>query len=297
MDNPELSAGQVARQLGVAMTTIRTWDRRYGLGPAQREEGRHRRYGPLDLQRLQLMCALIADGVAAAEAARLARFAAQSDQLTGPPRPPEHVRSTRLRGLRRAAMNLDDRQLGRILNQAVTEDVAAAWTQLICPALRGLGRRQAREGGLVEVEHPLSRAVSFALAQIARPDGSPAVLLACAPEEQHSLPLEALAACLAARGVPSRQLGARVPAAALAAAIARTGPRAVVLWAHAPGTADAAQLRAALAARPRPTLIAAAGPGWGHGGLPPGVRSLTEFGQAIDDLAAFACYGLRATPP
>jgi DNA-binding transcriptional MerR regulator len=287
---PGLSAGQVARRLGVAMTTIRTWDRRYGLGPAQREEGRHRRYGPLDLERLQLMCALIADGVAAAEAARLARLdrcAARPDQLTDPPRPPEQVLSPRLRGLRRAAMNLDDYQLSRILNQAVTEDVAAAWTQLICPVLRDLGRRQARSGGLVEVEHLLSRAVSAALAQVARPDGSPAVLLACAPDEQHSLPLEALAACLAARAAPSRLLGARVPATALAVAIARTGPRAVVLWAQTPGTADAAQVRAALDARPRPPMIAAAGPGWDHDGLPPGVRSLTELGQALDDLAAF----------
>ena len=33
-----LTAGEVARRLGVAVTTIRTWDRRYGLGPAARQE-------------------------------------------------------------------------------------------------------------------------------------------------------------------------------------------------------------------------------------------------------------------
>ena len=44
----------------------------------------------------------------------------------------------------------------------------------------------------------------------------PAILLACADEEQHSLPLEALAAALAETGVPSRLLGARVPPDALA---------------------------------------------------------------------------------
>jgi DNA-binding transcriptional MerR regulator len=292
--DPGLSAGKGARQLGVAFTTIRTWDRRYGLGPAQRDDGRHRRYDPLDLQRLQLMCRLIADGVSAAEAACLARSAARPGQLAEPPPPvaapatPEHGLSPHARGLRRAAMNLDAGQLGRILREAVAADVAAAWTELICPVLRDIGRRHARTGELVEVEHLLSRAVSAALAQISWLNGAPMVLLACAPEEQHSLPLEALAACLAARGTPSRQLGARVPPAALAAAIARTGPRAVVLWAQLPGPAGEAQLRAALAARPRPAIIAAAGPGWDHERLPPGVRSLTELEQAVDALAELA---------
>jgi len=37
-----VSAGDAARRIGVAVTTIRTWDRRYGLGPTYREPGRHR---------------------------------------------------------------------------------------------------------------------------------------------------------------------------------------------------------------------------------------------------------------
>ena len=44
---------------------------------------------------------------------------------------------------------------------------------------------------------------------------SPRTLLACADEEQHSLPLEALAAALAERGIGARLLGARVPPDAL----------------------------------------------------------------------------------
>jgi DNA-binding transcriptional MerR regulator len=297
--DPGLSAGQAARQLGVAVTTIRTWDRRYGLGPAQREDGRHRRYDPLDMQRLQLMCQLIADGVSAAEAARLARSAVRPGQLTEPQPPetaaqptPSHALAPLARGLRRAAMNLDGGQLSRILQEAVTADAVVAWTQLICPVLSDIGRRHARTGRFVEVEHLLSRAVSAALAQVTPLDGAPTVLLACAPEEQHSLPLEALGGGggggAGRRARPRRQFGARVPPAALAAAIARTGPRAVVLWAQLPSTADEAQLQAALAARPRPTMIAAAGPGWDHARLPPGVQSLTGLEQALGALAELA---------
>ncbi len=282
-----LSAGQVARRLGVAVTTIRTWDRRYGLGPARREQGRHRRYDEQDLHRLELMRRLTADGVAPAEAARIARAAGRPDRLTGPlpPAAAQPASLPQLRGLRRAALALDAVQVDRILRRAVAEDVAAAWTRLMCPALRDIGRRHAATGRYVDVEHLLSQAVSAALSRVERPDAAPAVLLACAPDEQHSLPLEALAAALAARGTASRMLGARVPAAALVAAITRTGPRAVVLWAHAPATADAGQLAAVLAARPRPALVAACGPGWDPGQLPAGVHGPADLAQALDQLA------------
>jgi DNA-binding transcriptional MerR regulator len=287
-----LSAGEAARQLGVAVTTIRTWDRRYGLGPERHEQGRHRRYGPRDMQRLRLMSRLVADGVPAAEAARLAGWARRPDRRAAPtppatPRTP--AAAPQVAGLRRAALTLDDEQLDRIVRQAVNEDVTAAWACLICPVLRDIGRRHARTGRHVDAEHLLSRAVSAALSLIVQPDGPASVLLACAPEEHHSLPLEALAAGLAARGARSRMLGARVPVAALESAIVRTGPRAVVLWAHASATADIAPLRAAMAARPRPALVAAAGPGWSYDRLPTGAQALTDFGQALDVLAEVAC--------
>lgn len=289
-----LSAGQAARRLGVAVTTIRTWDRRYGLGPEQREPGRHRRYGLRDMQRLELMSRLVTDGVPAAEAARLAQIVPRPGRLTGrdsglaPRAAAEPAARSRVSGLRRAALALNDEQLDRMLREAVSEDVATAWTRLICPVLRDLGRRHARTGQYVENEHLLSTAVSAALAQARRPDGPAAVLLACAAGEQHSLPLEALAASLAARGTRSRMLGTQVPAAALEAAIARTGPQAVVLWAQTPATASIAQLRAASAARPRPALVAAAGPGWSPGQLPAGVHALAGFRDALDLIAEVA---------
>ncbi|WP_179202791.1 MerR family transcriptional regulator, partial [Streptomyces caniscabiei] len=61
-----------ARRLGVSPTTLRSWDRRYGLGPAVRAEGRQRRWSPDDVAMLQEMCRLTAAGVPPAEAARAA---------------------------------------------------------------------------------------------------------------------------------------------------------------------------------------------------------------------------------
>ena len=39
-----LTVAAVARRMGVAPATLRTWDRRYGVGPGEHEAGTHRRY-------------------------------------------------------------------------------------------------------------------------------------------------------------------------------------------------------------------------------------------------------------
>lgn len=287
--DPGLSAGEAARRIGVAVTTLRTWDRRYGLGPSHRDPGRHRRYTRQDLARLELMRKLTVEGVAPARAARLARSPGQAPWSgadaaeTGQPRSPA---SSTASGLRRAALALDPADVERLLAYALTEGVVAAWATVIAPALRGLGRQHAAAERYIAAEHLLSGEVSAALGRIPRPATRPRIVLACAPAELHTLPLEALAAALAEQGTATQLLGARVPPGALREAITRTGPSAVVLWAHTPGTADSAQLTAALAARPRPPLIAACGPGWPPRALPPGTRTFLDLAEAATVLAS-----------
>ncbi len=70
--SPGLAVAAVARRLGVAPATLRTWDRRYGLGPSGRTAGSHRRYTPEDVARLLVMRRLTVDGVAPVDAARVA---------------------------------------------------------------------------------------------------------------------------------------------------------------------------------------------------------------------------------
>lgn len=287
MPDTGLSAGEASRRIGVAVTTIRTWDRRYGLGPSYREPGHHRRYSERDLARLELMRRLTIDGVDAAEAARIAKATsdpiAQAPPDSGP-QPPARTLGT-AKGLRRAALALDPSEVDRLLGLALADGVVRAWTVVIAPALRGLGSQYATAGRYIAAEHLLSGAVSAALARVPRPRMRPRVLLACAPAELHSLPLEALAAALAECGVASRMLGARVPASALRDALARTGPAAVLTWAHSPATADGDQVAVAAGTRPRPAIVAACGPGWDPGSLPDGVLLLTGFRQALAAIA------------
>lgn len=285
MADSGLSAGEAARRIGVAITTIRTWDRRYGLGPSHRDPGRHRRYSDHDMARLELMRRLTTDGVAPAEAARIAKAARKSagDGFSAATvRTPVPSAPATARGLRRAALALDPANVDRVLDLALAAGVPEAWTTVIAPALRDLGAHYATAGRYIAAEHLLSRAVSAALARVPRPQTRPQILLACAPAEQHSLPLEALAAALAEHGAASRMLGARVPTRALLDALARTGPAAVLIWSHAPTTAGYRQLAAVAGTRPRPAVVAAGGPGWAAESLPDGILRLTTFSQALD---------------
>jgi hypothetical protein len=172
-----------------------------------------------------------------------------------------------------------------LLERSVAEHgVVVTWDAVIRPVLAGIGERHAATKRLIEVEHLFSRTTTEVLAAVPRPrDGSrPArILLACADEEQHSLPLEAMAAALAEEGVPTRLLGARVPTAALAEAIERIGPAVVVLWAHSPATGDVDQLQAVLHGPNRPMLVIAGGPGWPVHELPPDVAAPSSLGEAL----------------
>ncbi|SCL38085.1 B12 binding domain-containing protein [Micromonospora pallida] len=295
MADEALSAGAVARRLGVAVTTLRTWHQRYGLGPSEHVPGHHRRYTTADLARLEIMRRLTTEGVTPAEAARWAR----RSPAEAPPveRSSTNVRDgggatipvgragPAARGLARAAMRLDAAAVRRAIEESLaTDGVVGTWDGLLRPVLVGIGERHGATSALIEVEHLFSRCVSEALAVVTRAaptSGPPRLLLSCADEEQHTLPLEALAAALAEAGVGCRMLGARVPVPALVAAVTRTAPDALVLWSHLHDTADPAQLAAALAVPHRPLLVLAAGPGWGDDALPAGVVRPVSLVEAV----------------
>ncbi|MFD8755166.1 MerR family transcriptional regulator [Kitasatospora sp. NPDC059577] len=320
-----LTTGALARRLGVSPTTIRSWESRYGIGPAHRDPGRHRRWEPHDVAVLEEMCRLTARGVTPAEAARVALAAgtagtadpsapagtAAPDRAPsappGPPGPsgtvpapggntlPVGTVRPECRGLARAAVRLDAPEIARILRRSI-DDLGAvtAWTEVMTPALRAAGRKWAVEGErCVEVEHLLSWHVAAALRRAcdrADPPSGPAVLLAGMPTELHSLPLEAVAAGLAERGLPFRMFGPALPPEALLEAVRRTGPPAVLLWSQVARTADrtlahhvARTTWGPHGARTGPVVLAA-GPGWAGPRRPPGTLRPRDLATALDQL-------------
>ncbi|MCY0941767.1 MerR family transcriptional regulator [Streptomyces antarcticus] len=309
-----LSTGAVARRLGVSPTTLRSWERRYAIGPARREDGRHRRWTAQDIARLELMCRLTAQGVPPAEAARAAQGTApaapavreEAGRAPGGPNslPLGEVRPE-CRGLARAAVRLDAPAVEELLDAALAEHgLVTAWEEVIAPTLHAVGRKWASAGErYVEVEHLLSWYVSSALRRIRTAPGhphTPPVLLACVPGELHSLPMEALAAALGERGLPVRMFGPALPADALHEAVRRTGPRAVVLWSQSRTTADRPLVRSVagiewgLRGARGHSAVLLAGPGWASGPQDPRTERLFGLRSGVDVIAALAA---GTTPP
>ncbi|MEO3785071.1 MerR family transcriptional regulator [Actinocorallia sp. B10E7] len=288
-----MSVGAVARRLGVSASTLRTWDRRYGIGPSRRSEGSHRRYDPADVARLEVMNRLILQGAPPGEAARAALGGMEVRERdprahgAGGNRLALSTVPARTRGLARAVMALNGPVVAETVREAVARDgVVSAWEELIAPVLRSIGERHAATGEAVEIEHFLSGTALAVLAAVTPPSpgaGGRPVLLACAPEDQHSLPLYALGAALAERGISSRMLGARVPERALGDAVEKIGPGAVFLWSQMHRTGDVGVLERIPGRRPALRVIAG-GPGWG-GPLPEGVRFTESLPDAVEAVA------------
>ena len=303
-----MTVAAVARQIGVAPATLRTWDRRYGIGPTQHSAGAHRRYSPEDVARLEYMRRLVISGIPPADAAR----AAQESEVDVSPRatvtpirrgidegqPTSRAGGGQVvalpgglpaaRGLARAAQTLDTHACVAIIGDSVDKrGVVWTWENLLVPVLVAVGERWRDTGRGVEIEHALSGAVqealTIAISRLTNPVNSRAVLLTSGPDEMHTLPLWGISAALAEEGIASRILGGRMPADSMVQAIQRTGPAAVFVWAQVPETADYTALAAIPAFRP-PVAVIVGGPGWSKE-LPDSVVSVDCLTSAVAQIA------------
>ncbi|WP_344043996.1 MerR family transcriptional regulator, partial [Saccharothrix xinjiangensis] len=198
-----------------------------------------------------------------------------------PPPLPRAARDAR-RGVVAAAGRLDEPLMRDLAGTLVAEHgVVAAWQHVFTPTLAELGRRAAARGAGVEVEHVTSAAVLHALRGVPLPaeGGRTAALLACAPDEQHTLPLEALGAALSERDSTWRNLGARLPARALLAAVDKIRPAAVVVWAHRDDLARGVPLDELV--NGSDAVVAVAGAGWAEVATPPAVERLTSLRDGV----------------
>ncbi|MFJ4616858.1 MerR family transcriptional regulator [Streptomyces sp. NPDC088812] len=260
-----VTTGFLARRVGVSPTTLRSWDRRYGLGPAVRVDGRHRRWSPEDVAMVQEMCRLTASGVRPAEAARAAKERARGrgtaalatvdgQAARGPgarPAPPPAPDAGRgpdpeldagspsglplggvrqeCRGLARAAVRLDASAVQEQLAAAVrTHGLVTAWEEVMVPTLRAVGRKWESSGDrYVEVEHLLSWHISATLRHL---------YVSWARQNHRPGTSPVLLACL-----PGEQH--TLPLEALGAALAELGVPALMLGGAVPAEAVIATVR------------------------------------------------------
>ncbi|NKQ58124.1 MerR family transcriptional regulator [Amycolatopsis sp. K13G38] len=282
----------VARRLGVAPATLRTWDRRYGLGPSRHTGGKHRRYGAADINRLELMQRALLRGASTAEAARFALAQAPGTvpdaevaEPFGLPEPAEAPDRSLARQLRSAALAMDGAAVQRLLADSIADaGVLASWENVIDPVLTAFGAGWDGTHARPEAEYLLSECVLGALIRATpvprEPRNQRPVLLSCVPGERGALPLYALAACLAERDVGTQLLGAAPPADVLAVAVRRSAPSAVVLLARREPVAEPRLFSRLARGRQRSRLFAL-GEGWSRAALPGKIEMLSDLRQAV----------------
>ena len=280
-----LTVAAVAARLGVAASTLRTWDRRYGLGPSSHEAGSHRRYTPTDVARLERMRHLTLAGRRpvrrrprrAQRGRGRDRAAARAGRRRSPPagtdEPSHHERLlVDPLSLAAAAMEPDEPRVHRMLGQEVRDSgIVKAWTGLASRRSACSPSASAPTGpGWTprgSSPWPCSREVREAAAAAER-----AGRARCAAASRRSRPPPAPSVLLCAAG--NRRLQAHV----IGGGLAERGVRARVI--RAESLEDPEQTLRMLTERgagvlavvgnPRaPRRSCAAPPTWRHRGLPP----------------------------
>ncbi|REK73066.1 MerR family transcriptional regulator [Aeromicrobium endophyticum] len=267
------NVGSVAERLGISPSTLRTWERRYGVGPTHRTAGGHRRYTETDIERVTLIKALIARGAPPMEAARVAQTTAVDDlgtalvDASGDDHGDDLEHHQIVDGIIAASRDYEPDRIRSLIAGALRRDgVIGAWTGVIAPALINIGREWS-EGRLgIEAEHLTSEVVVGELRAHTRAAGrldsnGPTIVLASAESDLHSMPLIALEAALADAGRACHVLGAQFPAKALASMTANLRPTIVFVWASLPRTEDDEMWQVVTSMVP-PTTAILGGPGW-----------------------------------
>lgn len=217
---------QVAALTGVLETTLRVWEKRYGVVKPHRSPSGYRLYDDDQVATLRSMAALVADDVPASVAARTV-----ADARPHPAKPTESLEDLDLVA---AASSLDPAQLDAVLSQAFArapiEHLVDAW---LLPELERLGHAWAAGEVSVAHEHFAATGVMRALgeqyrlatrAAMARP-----VLVGLHEGSHHDIGLLAFATCLRRLGVSVVYLGTNVPTADWIKAATELHPRGAVV--------------------------------------------------------------------
>ncbi|CAN5906505.1 cobalamin-dependent protein [soil metagenome] len=220
-----------AAMCGIPATTLRAWERRYGVPSPRRTASAYRLYTMADVELLEQMRDLVQGGISPAEAARVV-LSAVPTTAGDEPAPIDGLALARERILvatqrwEAAAIDTELTRLSMLL------DAQTFYEKVVAPTLAEIGRRWERGEVSIAQEHLLSErlelAVRASLRAIERAEG-PMVLLACVDHEQHVLGMLGAALRFAANGARTITLGAMTPPAAIGEAVRSMAPRMVGL--------------------------------------------------------------------
>jgi len=235
-----LRIGELSRRVGVSEHVLRAWESRYGLLRPERSPGGYRLYSEQDQNRVRLMQAHLADGLAAAQAAQ----AAIADEPPAPvgvgavATPARADLVDAAEALRHALDAMDEPGAQGVLDRLLADfTVETVLRDVLMPYLYELGERWEHGAVSVAQEHFASHVVRGRMAGLARGWGSgrgPHALLACPPGELHEMALLAFGIVLNRNGWRVGYLGANTPMPDLIEVASESRPTLVILSATTP---------------------------------------------------------------
>lgn len=197
---------------GVPPTTLRAWERRYGLLKPSRTPKGHRLYNNSDLETVRTVVRLLEANHPVSKAVRMVREGGEVEPNDAPDASPWSAYRKRLL---RAVETFDDGKLDAVYNEALSVyPIDIVTVNLLRPVLELLGGRwQDRSAGIAE-EHfftsYLRNKVGARLHHAGRTRGR-RLLMACLPGEQHELGILLFALSAMMRGYRVLYLGPDLP--------------------------------------------------------------------------------------
>ncbi len=230
------TVNEVEERTSVPASTLRQWERRYNFPNPERSESGYRLYSESDLQNINAMKRHIDDGIPASRAAELVR---RMNPAAKGPRPLRQMQQE----LVNALLNLDEDRADTVLSEAHSlHPVEAVMFELIQPALVQIG--QMWHDGIINttIEHHASSYIYGRLRALlslsSNMKAAPAVIVACAPTDQHELGPLMLAVALRRAGYRVYYVGANTPIADLFELSGQVMPIALMISASTSTSAE-----------------------------------------------------------
>ncbi|MEJ2212694.1 MAG: MerR family transcriptional regulator [Gammaproteobacteria bacterium] len=209
----------LSEKTGVAPTTLRAWERRYGLLKPQRTPKGHRLYNSNDVEAVNRIVNLLNENYTiskAINAIKLEEIQEKIETRSDPEKPnTDHWDEFHKRFLT-AIEQFDEYKLDNIYNEALSlYPIDLVSSQILRPLLATLGQRwESRDAGIAE-EHfftsYLRNKVGARLHHISGKNQGRRILLACMPGEFHELGSLLFGLSAMSRGYRILFLGADLP--------------------------------------------------------------------------------------
>ncbi len=263
---PLFTASEVETRTGIPATTLRQWERRYGLPNPERTPSGYRMYSQSDIGCIEFIKNHILDGIPVSRATQLWREAENSSKIPDPSlsktkiHPKAITSSSLVESMVQATLEGDMTRAEKVLAQAhaimPVEDVVL---QIIQPTLVEIGDKWHRGEMSIAHEHQTTSFIKGRLLQLfemaGNSRGGPVVVIACGPGEYHEIGALSIGIFMRRAGIRTHYLGANMPIVDLARFAREVKAAAIMISCGSPAVVDAVRPQVHLLHEVVPTLV------------------------------------------